>query len=188
MCIKILKFLNYLVMRQGYIVIKGYLKRLMIAFLGLLLFTQCNLDQNPLPQEYNILRFKVDGEQMENPTECGEWLNGCDPITTRHGVERKGTLEFEGGDGPHGIYIYIYKKFNLNGQIILEPVDDLIYYNSADSGVVEFANRIDYNFLYTERNLEEGWIEGEFDFTVANNEGDTVEITDGYFKLTIDVY
>ena len=125
---------------------------------------------------------------MENPTECGEWLSGCDPITTRHGVEREGTLEVEGGDGPHGIYMYLYKKFSLDAPVILDSYDDLIYYKSTDIGITEYTKRIEYDFKFTERNLDEGWIEGEFDFTVADDEGDTVKITDGYFKLTIDVY
>jgi hypothetical protein len=130
---------------------------------------------------------------MENPTECGEWLSGCDPITTFHPVERGGTLRFSGGGGEpgvfrHGLYIYIYRKFNISEPIVLDSNDKLHYIYSTDIESVKYSNLIDYHFTFIERNLEEGWVEGEFNFTVANNEGDTVEITDGYFKLTIDVY
>lgn len=48
---------------------------------------------------------------MENPTECGEWLNGCDPIVLDHGVSQKTTEFFGGGADIDGdgniIYIYI---------------------------------------------------------------------------------
>jgi hypothetical protein len=165
---------------------------LALASIFTLLFTQCNADRPNLPKEYNILRFKVDGEQLENPTECGEWLSGCDPIVLDHGISQS-TTEFEGGgidaDGNgHSIYIYIYKKFILDTPIILDSNDDLIYYKGTSLPITEYTNLVNYNFMFTDRNSEEGWIEGEFDFTAANNEGDTVEITDGYFKLTIDVY
>ena len=47
---------------------------------------------------------------MENPTECGEWLSGCDPIVLDHGVSQE-TTHFEGAGGEpgffrHGLYIY----------------------------------------------------------------------------------
>jgi hypothetical protein len=166
---------------------------LALASMFTLLFTQCNTDRHDLPKDYNILRFKVDGVQMENPTECGEWLSGCDPITTRHGVERKGTLEFAGGGADangngHTVYIYIYKKFQLDTPLVLNSPDELEYIYVTNTEIIRYTKLINYDFIFTERNLDEGWIEGEFDFTVANDEGDTVEITDGYFKLTIDVY
>jgi hypothetical protein len=164
-----------------------------LASMFTFLFTQCNTDRHDLPKEFNILRFKVDGEKIEEPTKCGEWLSGCDPITTRHGVDRKGTLEFHGGGNDsngyrNGVYVYIYKKFQLDTPLILMPPDELEYIYNKNTEIERYANLIDYHFMFTERNLEEGWIEGEFDFTVANDEGDTVKITDGYFKLTIDVY
>lgn len=84
------------------------------------------------------------------------------------------------------LYIYIYKKFQLDTPLVLNSMDELIYSHTTESQNYRYSNLIDYHFMFTERNLEEGWLEGEFDFTVANNEGDTVEITDGYFKLTID--
>ena len=162
-----------------------------LACMFTLLFTQCNADRPDLPKEFNILRFKVDGVQMQNPTECGEWLSGCDPINTFHPLERGGTLRFSGGGGEpgvfrHGLYIYIYRKFNLDTPIVLDSNDRLEYIFSTNSESTKYTKLIDYQFIFTERNLEEGWIEGEFDFIVANDEGDTVKITDGYFKLTID--
>ena len=83
-------------------------------------------------------------------------------------------------------YIYIHRKFNLDTPIVLDSRDRLEYIFSTTSEYTKYTSLIDYHFMFTERNLDEGWIEGEFDFTVANDEGDTVEITDGYFKLTID--
>jgi len=161
-----------------------------LASMFTLLFTQCNADRPDLPKEYNILRFKVDGEQIKESTKCGEWLSGCDPILLDHGVTQKTTEFFGGGVDTDGdgniVYIYIYKKFQLDTPIVLNSLDDLIYSHTTDSQNYRFSNLIDYHFMFTERNLDEGWIEGEFDFTVANDEGDTVEITDGYFKLTID--
>ena len=161
-----------------------------LACMFTLLFTHCNADRHDLPKEFNILRFKVDGVQMENPTECGEWLSGCDPIVLDHGVSQK-TTQFAGAGADvngdrHGVSIYIYKKFELETPLVLSSPDRLNYIYSTNTEITRYTNLIDYKFMFTERNLEEGWIEGEFDFTVSNNEGETVKITDGYFKLTID--
>ena len=163
---------------------------LALAGLFTLLFTQCNADRPDLPKEYNILRFKVDGVQMENPTECGEWLSGCDPILFHHSPERKTSGFFGGGTDTngngHSVRIYVYRKFELGTPLVLNSIDKLEYLYSENFQNTNYTNLIEYDFMFTDRNPEEGWIEGEFDFTVANNEGDTVEITDGYFKLTID--
>jgi hypothetical protein len=150
------------------------------------LFSACNADRPDLPKEYNILRFKVDGEQVVNPTECGEWLNGCDPIEVIHDVS-DGTIRFTGGDY-RDIYIYIHKKWSLMENIMLDNNDRIVFKILGDDNYNNYTKILSYKYKYLERELEEGWIEGEFDFILANNEGDTVEITDGYFKLTIDVY
>jgi hypothetical protein len=160
---------------------------LVVGCIFFTLFSACNADRPDLPKEYNILRFKVDGQQVVNPTECGEWLNGCDPVVLDHGVLQK-TTEFHGGGKGHGLYIYIYRKFELEKSIVLDSIDRIEYKTLGDTNFDDFTEILDYNFIFLERDLEEGWLEGEFDFTVSNDEGDTVKITDGYFKLTIDVY
>ena len=162
---------------------------LALASLFTLLFSQCNADRPDLPKEYNILQFKVDGEQVINATECGEWLSGCDPLECQHSLTTGSTV-FDGGEkNKPRIYIYIFKKFKLNDPIDIDENDRLdVLIDRVNGSYEDYSILVNHRFIFLERNLEEGWIEGEFDFTVSNNEGDTGEITDGYFKLTIDVY
>ena len=157
-------------------------------FLLMLFMTACE-EEMPEPKEWRVLEWTVDGERYKASCES-EGLFGCTSLDVSYNLNN-GSFTIGGGTGVDGftssIYIYIYRGLKIRESILLGTYDRMIYKKRDESaGCNEYkAINEDQRLLYiSEIDSTNRIIEGYYEFEGVNDCQDTLQIKDGYFKVS----
>ena len=166
------------------------LLHLSVFLTSIILFATACEEEMPEPNEWRILEWTVDGERHKASCER-EGLFGCTAIDINYNLEN-GSFFINGGKKVNGftqyIYIYIFRGLRLKEQISFAEHDDMHLYKdfNGGEGCKQFgAINKDQRLLYiSEIDSTNRIIEGYYKFEGINNCQDTLQIDDGYFKVS----
>jgi len=154
----------------------------------LLSATACEVEM-PEPNEWRILEWTVDGERHKASCES-EGLFGCTALGVDYNLNN-GSFYLGGGKKIDGfsqhIYINIFRGLKLEERISFGEHDDMFYSITRNEGGCKRYRAIneDQRLLYiSEIDSTNRIIEGYFEFEGANACQDTLQINDGYFKVS----
>jgi len=167
---------------------KHRLKSILYALIVLVLLTACE-EEMPEPDEWRILEWTVDGERHKASCES-QGLFGCKALGIEYNLNN-GSFYLGGGKKIDGfsqqIYIYIYRGLKLNERLSFGEHDDMDYaITRNDNGCERYrAINKDQRLLYiSEIDSTNRVIEGYYEFEGINDCQDTLQIKDGYFKVS----
>ena len=157
-------------------------------FLLILCISACE-EEMPEPNEWRILKWTVDGERHKASCES-QGLFGCTALDVSYNLNN-GSFAIGGGTDVNGftstIYIYIYRSLKIKEPILLDTYDRMVYKKRDEpAGCNEYkAINKDQRLLYiSEIDSTNRIIEGYYEFEGINDCQDTLQIKDGYFKVS----
>jgi hypothetical protein len=164
------------------------LLHLSVFLTSIILFATACEEEMPEPNEWRILEWTVDGERHKASCESGG-LFGCSATDVSYNLSN-GSFNVSGATKTEQedvyIYIYIFRGLKLN-QSISFGEHDYMYYSKTNYFGCEWHKAIDEmnRLLYiSEIDTTNKIIEGYFEFEGINDCQDTIQIKDGYFKVS----
>ena len=165
------------------------LLHLSVILTSIILFATACEEEMPEPNEWRILEWTVDGERHKASCES-EGLFGCTATDVSYNMNN-GSLEMGGGKKIDGssqfVYIYIFRGLKLKEQISFGEHDAMHYSITRNEGGCKRYRAIneDQRLLYiSEIDSTNRIIEGYFEFEGISDCQDTLQIDDGYFKVS----
>jgi len=165
------------------------LLHLSVILTSIILFATACEEEMPEPNEWRILEWTVDGERHKATCES-EGLFGCTATDVNYNLNN-GNLELMGGTKINGfteiVYIYIFRGLSLKERIPFGINDHIEYTKLGEDESCRLyrADNSNHRFLYISRiDSTSRIIEGYYEFEGVNDCQDTIQIKDGYFKVS----
>ena len=137
-------------------------------------------------KDWNVLEWTVEGERYK--AECeGDPLFGCDPVDCQYYHDER-YLHLVGYDEHHGIVIHKQRNLKIDTPNILNKKDYFKYGRPKTGDTCTSAHKSDtslsYQLFIEDIDTSNKIITGIFSFQGINDCQDTVQVKDGYFKLS----
>jgi hypothetical protein len=165
------------------------LLHLSVFLTSIILFATACEEDMPEPNEWRILEWTVDGERHKASCKS-EGLFGCTALGVDYNLNN-GSFYLGGGKKIDGfsqhIYINIFRGLKLEERISFGEHDDMFYSITRNEGGCKRYRAIneDQRLLYiSEIDSTNRIIEGYFEFEGISDCQDTLQIDDGYFKVS----